>query len=78
MAYIFHVSVIGQFLDSLYDTHWNAAICILRYIKRAPDQELLYTDRGYMQVIDYTDADWAGLPIDHRSITGYCILVGAT
>ena len=72
----FSVSVISQFLDSPCDTHWNAAIRILKYIKGAPGQGLLYTDKGNMQVIGYTDADWAGSPIDRRSTTGYCILVG--
>ena len=72
----FSVSVISQFLDSPCDTHWNAALRILKYIKGAPGQGLLYTDKGNMQVIGYTDADWAGSPIDRRSTTGYCILVG--
>ncbi|XP_071920701.1 uncharacterized protein [Coffea arabica] len=65
----FSVSVISQFLDSPCDTHWNAAIRILKYIKGAPGQGLLYTDKGNMQVIGYTDADWAGSPIDCRSTT---------
>ncbi|XP_027170571.1 uncharacterized protein LOC113770350 [Coffea eugenioides] len=72
----FPVSVISEFLDSPSDTHWNATIRILRYIEGAPGQGLLYTDRGNMQVIGYSNTNWAGSPIDRHSIIGYCILVG--
>lgn len=72
----FPVLVISQFLDSPCDTNWNAAIRILKYIKGALGQGLLYTDGGNMQVMGYTGADWAGSPIDRRSTTGYCFLVG--
>jgi len=54
-------------------SHCNAIIRILRYFKKAPGQELLYEDKGNIQVSGYCDADWAGLPIDIRSTTGYCV-----
>ena len=51
-------------------------IRILKYIKNAPGKGLIYEDRGHTRVVGYSDADWAGSPIDRRSTTGYCVLVG--
>ncbi|RVX09376.1 Retrovirus-related Pol polyprotein from transposon TNT 1-94 [Vitis vinifera] len=57
-------------------SHWDAVIRILRYIKSTPGQGVLYENRGHTQVVGYTDADWAGSPIDRRSTSGYCVFIG--
>ena len=72
----FPVSVVSQFLQSPCDSHWDAVIRILRYIKSTPGQGVLYENRGYTQVVGYTDADWAGSPTDRRSTSGYCVFIG--
>ena len=72
----FPVSVVSQFLQSPCDSHWDAVIRILRYIKSTPGQGVLYENRGHTQVIGYTDADWAGSPTDRRSTFGYCVFIG--
>ncbi|KAJ9683174.1 hypothetical protein PVL29_018954 [Vitis rotundifolia] len=72
----FPVSVVSQFLQSPCDSHWNAVIRILRYIKSTPGQGVLYENRGHTQVVGYTDADWAGSPTDRRSTSGYCVFIG--
>ncbi|XP_019181568.1 PREDICTED: uncharacterized protein LOC109176567 [Ipomoea nil] len=56
--------------------HWDVAIRVLRYIKKAPSQGLIYEDKGHTQIIGYSDADWASSPFDRRSTSGYCILIG--
>ncbi|RVW55440.1 Retrovirus-related Pol polyprotein from transposon RE1 [Vitis vinifera] len=66
----FLVSVVSQFLQSPCDSHWDAVIRILRYIKSTPGQGVLYENRGHTQVVGYTDADWAGSPTDRRSTSG--------
>ena len=72
----FAVSVVSQFLQSPCDSHWDAVVRILRYIKGSPGKGLLYENKGHTQVIGYCDADWAGSPSDRRSTSGYCIFVG--
>ena len=54
----FPVSVVSQFLQSPCDSHWDAIIRILRYIKSTPGQGVLYENRCHTQVVGYTDADW--------------------
>ena len=53
----FTVSVVSQFLDSSYDSHWHALVCILRYIKSALGKGLLFENKGHKQVVGYIDAD---------------------
>jgi len=72
----FAVSVVSQFLQEPCQSHWDAAIRILRYVKRSPGTGLLYKDHGHTEIVGYTDADWAGCPWDRRSTSGYCILFG--
>ncbi|RVW81643.1 Retrovirus-related Pol polyprotein from transposon RE2 [Vitis vinifera] len=55
------------------DSHWDAVIRILRYIKSTPGQGVLYENRGHTQVVGYTDADWAGSPTDRRSTSGHLL-----
>ncbi|XP_075099322.1 secreted RxLR effector protein 161-like [Nicotiana tabacum] len=72
----FAVSVVSQFLQAPCKDHWDAVIHILRYIKKAPGQGLLYEDKGHTDIVEYSDADWAGYPSDRRSTSGYCIMIG--
>ncbi|GAV71586.1 hypothetical protein CFOL_v3_15076 [Cephalotus follicularis] len=72
----FSISVVSQFLASPKITHWNAVIRILRYLKGNPGCGLVYRDYGHRRVEGrrvegFSDADWAGSPVDRRSITGY-------
>ena len=71
----FSVSVVSQFLQTPCDSHWDAIICILEYIKGTPGQGLLYEDKGYTQVVGYIDADWVGSPFDICSTLKYYIFI---
>jgi len=72
----FVVGVVSQFMQSPHVDHWNVVMRILRYVKKAPGQGLLYEDKGNTQVFGYCDADWAGCPMDRRSTSGYCVFIG--
>ncbi|XP_052198327.1 secreted RxLR effector protein 161-like [Diospyros lotus] len=73
---VFAMSVVSQFLSFPCDFHWDTVIRILRYIKRAPGKRLLYEEKGHTNICCYADADWAGSPLDRRSTSRYCVLVG--
>ncbi|XP_050917155.1 uncharacterized mitochondrial protein AtMg00810-like [Lathyrus oleraceus] len=72
----FAVSVVSQFLNSPFQEHMDVVIRILRYIKCATGKGLVYENKGHSQIVGYSDADWAGSPIDRRPTSGYCVLVG--
>ncbi|KAK6150593.1 hypothetical protein DH2020_015525 [Rehmannia glutinosa] len=72
----FAISVVSQFLNSPRESHWNAVVRILRYIKNAPGKGIFYRDTCKINVVGYSDADWAGCPIDKRSTSGYCVFIG--
>ena len=48
----------------------------MRYLKAHPGHGLLYKANGHLQVEAYTDADWAGSPLDRKSTIGYCTFLG--
>ena len=72
----FSVSVVSQFLQSPYDSHWDVVIRIPRFIKGTPGQGVLYENKGHTQIVEYCDADWACSPADRRSTSRYCVFIG--
>jgi len=48
----------------------NAIIYILRYLKKAPGQGLLYEDKENTRIYGYCDDGWAESPMDKCSTTG--------
>jgi len=72
----FAVSVVSQFLNSPCVDHLNAVTRILKYIEGSPRKGLLYGHNDHTGVVCYTDADWAGSPLDRRSTSGYCVSIG--
>ena len=69
------MSVVSQFPQSSCDSHWDAIVRILRYVKGSPSQGVLYENRGHIQIVSYSDVDWAGSLTDRRSTLGYCVFI---
>ncbi|XP_031473928.1 uncharacterized mitochondrial protein AtMg00810-like [Nymphaea colorata] len=70
------VSLISQFMHSPRSSHVEAAHRILRYLKRCPGKGILMKRDLALDVVGYTDADWAGDPNDRRFTSGFCTFVG--
>ena len=49
---------------------------ILRYLKGCPEKGILYQKNGHLNLVAYTDAEWAGDRDDRKSTSGYFTLVG--
>ncbi|XP_058745985.1 uncharacterized mitochondrial protein AtMg00810-like [Vicia villosa] len=71
----FSVSVVSQFMYSLYEEHLEAVYRILRYLKGKPGKGLHFKKTSERNVSIFTDADWAGSVTDRRSTSGYCTYV---
>lgn len=54
----------------------DAALRVIRYLKRQPDQGILMSSCSDELVTAYCDADWASCPLTRKSVTGYLIKVG--
>ena len=70
------VSLVSRFMHAPKVQHMDAVNRILRYLKGSAGRGIWMRKNGHTSISAYTDADWAGCPIDRRSTTGYCIFVG--
>ena len=62
-------------MQTLCDSHWDDMICVIYYIKGAPEQGVLYENKGHTQIVEYCDVDWVGSPRDRRSTSEYCVFI---
>ena len=56
--------------------HWEGALRVLVYIKRAPGKRLIYRCHDHLRIEAYSDAGYAGDKGDRKSTTSYCTYVG--
>ncbi|GKA06766.1 ribonuclease H-like domain-containing protein, partial [Tanacetum coccineum] len=58
------------------DPHFTALKRILRYVRGTIDLGIDLHVSSTSQLTAYTDANWAGCPVTHRSTSGYCVFLG--
>ena len=51
--------------------HWTAMKCVLRYLKGTGKHGILYSQKGSIECVGFSDADWAGDINDRKSTSGY-------
>ena len=57
--------------------HWVAAKHVLRYLHGTIGCGLRYSADSDMQLVGYTDLDWAGSMKDRKSTSGCCFSLGS-
>ena len=57
------------------ESHLEAILRILRYLKSDPGKELFFMRNNHLQVEAYIDSDYGGSVIDRRSTSGYYTFV---
>ncbi|XP_055822125.1 uncharacterized mitochondrial protein AtMg00810-like [Solanum dulcamara] len=72
----FSTQTLSQFLNQPKNSHMDAALRVVRYLKRQPGQGILLSSHSDNQVSGYCDADWAACPLIRKSVTGYMIKIG--
>ena len=70
------VHVVSLFMAAPRSSHYDAVLRILRYLKGTIFDGLHFSSHSLLTLQAYSNADWAGDPIDCRSTTGYCFLLG--
>jgi len=74
---MYTVSLLSRFMTNPTTTHWLAAKRVLRYIKGTTNLGILYK-RGAnnLQLLAFTDSDYAGDLDDRKSTSGYVFMLG--
>ena len=72
----FSVHQVCQFMQKPMQIHFVAVKRILRYLKGTLQSGIHYT-KGSLDLLAYSDADWAGDPNDRRSTTGLIVFLGS-
>ena len=67
---------LSQFLTKPTQTHYTAAMRVLRYLKSCSGKGLFFPRDSTLQLLGFSDADWAGCLDSRRSISGQCFFLG--
>jgi hypothetical protein len=70
------VNYVSQFMWKPLKGHMELVNQLLRYLKASPGIGLLMKNNGRIDIVAYTDINWAGNPIDRKFTTGFCMFVG--
>jgi len=72
----FSVQQLSQFLDKPTIAHYNAAIRILKYIKRAPSLGLFFSSSSSAHLKAFCDSDWGTCSDSRQSVTNFSVYIG--
>ena len=70
------VGVVSRFMHLPQVQHMTAVMRILRYLKGTSSTGIYFDKNDHLDLIAYTDADWAGDRDGRKSTSGYFTLVG--
>ena len=65
------VNVISQFMHSPRVSHFQAANTVLMYLKRTTGLGITYKPTSKLNLVVYTDSDFAGSRVNCRSTSGF-------
>lgn len=74
IAYFVHC--LSQFMHAPLQSHLNAALRVLRYLKGSPGNGIQINANGNLKLKAYADSDWARCPVTRKSVSGYCVFLG--
>jgi len=73
---LFGVGLVSRFMETPRTSHLKAARRILSYIKGTVDHGLFYSQNHNLELVGFSDSDWAGSREDRRSTTGFVFYLG--
>lgn len=68
--------ILSQFMKTPLVAHWEAALCLVRYLKGSSTQGILLWSDSELTLTAYYDSDWAACPITRRSLSAYIVYLG--
>ena len=69
------VGVLGRYLSDSSQSHWKVAKKILRYLQGTKDLMLTYRSIDTLEVVGFSDSDYAGCVDDKKSTSGYIFMM---
>ncbi|XP_019253981.1 PREDICTED: uncharacterized protein LOC109232684 [Nicotiana attenuata] len=72
----FAVQTLSQYMHKPKQSHWEAALRVVKYVKTSPGLGLLMPSEGTDKLRAYCDSDWGGCLQTRKSITGYLVKFG--
>lgn len=72
----FAVNLVSRYFKKPQKVHWNAVKRIFKYLKSTSNYGLLYSSNINVNIIGYSDADYAGDVTTRRSTSGSVFCVG--
>ncbi|XP_071739272.1 secreted RxLR effector protein 161-like [Rutidosis leptorrhynchoides] len=70
------IGVVSQFMHPPQVHHFEAAMRIIRYLKKTPGHGVILKKNGHLETQIYTNASWAAEKGDRRSTSGFFTIVG--
>lgn len=71
----FAVGMLGRYQSNPGMDHWKAAKKVLRYLQGTKDHMLTYRRSDHIEVVGYSDSDYAGCVDSRKSTFGYVFLL---
>jgi len=75
---MFNVYLCARFQSNPKESHFTAAKRILKYLQGTTNVGLRYPSEVSLNLVGYSDSDFAGCKIDERSTSGTCHLLGSS
>jgi hypothetical protein len=70
------VGIVSRFMQESHELHWKVVKHILRYVQGTITFGIHYSKDFTLDLIGFTDSDWVGDNIDHKSTSGYSLSLG--
>ncbi|XP_031256280.1 secreted RxLR effector protein 161-like [Pistacia vera] len=74
---MFATSILSRFMSSPSEIHLKATKRVLRYVKGSSELGVWFKRTENLQLIGYSDSDWAGCIDDMRSTSGYVFFINS-
>ncbi|KAL9225842.1 hypothetical protein vseg_001721 [Gypsophila vaccaria] len=74
----YSVHILAQFMQTPTQSHWDAVLRVVRYIKGSPGQGIFLRANMPLVLEAYCDSDWSSCPISRRSLSAYFIFLGGS
>ena len=73
----FAVGMLGRYQSNPGIEHWTAAKKVMRYLQGTKDYMLTYRESDHLDLIGYTDADFAGCQDSRKYTSGYIFMLAS-